>query len=366
MYQPQTHVRPLNDANRLGLDYRTEAHRLGNAGPIWDCHSHINSVASARVFFEVCDWFGVQKVWSMTPLESVDAIRAEFPDRIEFIAVPNYARRFEPETFALQWLRDIEGFAERGYRMCKFWAAPRGRDLSPHLQLDSPVRIEGMKLARSLGMMFMTHVADPDTWFASHYRDHRKYGTKAEQYVPLMRLLDEFNDVPWIGAHMGGNPEDLDFLQMLLDRYPNYYIDTSATKWMVRELSKHPHEFRDFCRRNPGRVLFGSDLVTNDANIDYDNYASRYWALRVLFETDYVGPSPIVDPDLSLLDPTLPKTATAAMSGAAFDPATLHMVYHGAPQRLLGHRLAPPDAHEVKSDIPKERACPTTQATASS
>lgn len=366
MHPLQTHVRPLNDANRLGLDYQSEAHRLGNAGVIWDAHCHINSVAAARVFFQVCDWFGVEKVWSMTPLTSVDAIRAAFPDRIEFIAVPNYARRFEPDAFASQWLRDIEGFAERGYRVCKFWAAPRGRDLSPHLLLDSPVRLEGMRLARSLGMMFMTHVADPDTWFASHYRDHRVYGTKAEQYVPLMRLLDEFGDVPWIGAHMGGFPEDLDFLQRLLDRYPNYYIDTSATKWIIRELSKHPDEFRDFCRRNPGRVLFGSDIVASDENIDFDLYASRYWALRMLYESDYDGPSPIVDPDLALLDKSLPRTATARLRGASFDPATLRMVYHGAAERLLGQRLAPADAHVVKHVVPRERACPTTQATASS
>ncbi|MHC4590503.1 MAG: hypothetical protein ACYTAQ_14535 [Planctomycetota bacterium] len=46
----------------------------------------------------------------------------------------------------------------------------------------------------------------------------------------------------------------------------------------------------------------------------FDLYASRYWALRTLFETDHVGPSPIADPDLALVGRTScssPCTKTA-------------------------------------------------------
>ena len=63
-----------------------------------------------------------------------------------------------------------------------------------------------MRLAKSLGMTFMIHIADPDTWFASHYRDHHRYGTKAQQYEIFSRLLEEYNDVTWLAAHMGGSP----------------------------------------------------------------------------------------------------------------------------------------------------------------
>jgi hypothetical protein len=178
-----------------------------------------------------------------------------------------------------------------------------------------------MKAAADLGMKFMTHIGDPDTWFATKYKDSHKYGTKAEQYEDLEEVLDRFS-VPWIAAHMGGYPEDLDFLSKLLERHSNLHLDCSATKWMVRELSKHPPEkMRAFFTRWKGRVLFGSDIVTTDAHISpavgaleigaksanaeeaYDLYASRYWALRTLLETDYDGPSPIADPDLNLVDP---------------------------------------------------------------
>jgi hypothetical protein len=128
--------------------------------------------------------------------------------------------------------------------------------------------------------------------------------------------------VPWIAAHLGGWPEDLGFLSGLLDRHPNLHLDASATKWMVREISRHEREaVVAFLRRFNGRILFGSDIVTTDDHLAhaegksemaakasapedaFDLYASRYWALRTLWETDHDGPSPIADPDLAMLDP---------------------------------------------------------------
>ncbi len=335
---------PRNDANRLGLDYREEAKHFPWTGPIYDVHLHLQSLPAARTFFEVADAFGVRKVWTMSPLEVVDDLAAAFGDRIRFIAVPNYTARHEPGTFTTDWLKRIEGFAAKGAKVCKFWAAPRGRDFDPALKLDADHRFEQMRLARSLGMMFMTHVADPDTWFATKYSDSKQYGTKEEHYDALRRMLDAFGDVPWLAAHMGGSPEDLDRMQTLLDTYPLLHLDTAATKWMVRELSKHPDAFADFVRRNPGRVLFGSDIVASDENM-HDNsgneaggfelYASRYWTLRTLMETDYVGPSPIVDPDLSMVDPSQPATSTATLRGAKLDQPMLAMLYHQAAADLL-------------------------------
>ncbi|MFW6060457.1 MAG: amidohydrolase family protein [Phycisphaeraceae bacterium] len=338
--------RPRHDANRLGLDYRAEARAFPYAGPIHDVHTHLTTLPAARAYFEAADAYGIDKVWSMSPLEQVDALRDAFGDRIQFIAVPNYAARDEPGTFTTDWLKRIEAFAARGVKVCKFWAAPRGRDFDADaLRLDSAHRFEQMRLARSLGMMFMTHVADPDTWFATRYSEASQYGTKPEHYDALRRALDAFGDVPWLAAHMAGHPEDLEHLQQLLDDYPQLYLDTSATKWMVRELSKHPDAFADFVRRNPGRVLFGSDIVASDENlapseelgdaVGFELYASRYWALRTLMETRYDGPSPIVDPDLSMVDPSLPEQSTATLRGAGLDEPTLRMLYHDAASDLL-------------------------------
>jgi hypothetical protein len=293
--------------------------------------------------------FGVEQTLTMTGLDSARRLHPEFGDRIQFICVPDYLKREKVGTFTTQWLKDIEAFREElGSRIIKFWCAPRGRDLADQspdppaadaMALDSPIRKQGMKLAYDLGYrVFMTHVGDPDSWFATAYADADRYGTKLQQFEPLEEALAEYRDVTWIGAHMGGYPEDLDWLQAFLDRHPNYVVDTSACKWQVRALSRHPGKLKAFCENNPGRVLFGTDIVANENmnhSIGFDLFASRYWALRTLLETDYDGPSPIVDPDFHKVDPTLPELTTAHLRGAGLDEQVLRDVYHSAAERLI-------------------------------
>ncbi|MEE2972533.1 MAG: hypothetical protein VX672_05360, partial [Planctomycetota bacterium] len=185
-----------------------------------------------------------------------------------------------------------------------------------------PLRRAGMEVAADLGMGIMIHVADPDTWFGTKYADESIYGSKAAQYEPLEAVLDDY-PVPFMVAHMGGWPEDLAFLDGLLSRHSNLHLDASATKWIVREISRHdPAEVLAFLRRHRGRILFGSDIVTLDEHLEpagddatemtrkastreeaFDLYASRYWALRRLWESDHDGESPIADPDLAMVDP---------------------------------------------------------------
>lgn len=342
-------TRPTSDANTLGLDYKREAQCFAYTGPITDIHNHIASPDAARLYFEAADDYGVKDAWTMTGLDNARRNTAELEpelrDRMHYIAVPDYGKKDDPETFTTQWHRDIVSFYEElGSRIMKLWAAPRARDFAgDDLLLDSPNRLEGIRIAYDTGYrIFMTHVGDPDTWFQTAYADASRYGTKPQQFEPLEKLLDQYDDVTWIGAHMGGNPEDLDWLHAFLERHPNYVVDTSATKWQVRELSRHPEHFAQFVEANPGRVLFGTDIVANDDNLTpprdggpesgggYDLYASRFWALRTLIESGYEGPSPIVDPDLHQVDPSVDPKSTATLRGAAMQDALLKALYHDA------------------------------------
>jgi len=329
----------LHDANRLGLDYRAEAGGLPYAGPILDAHAHVADVEGAKAFFDAADCYGITRVMSMTYLEHVAPLQQIYGDRLEFICIPNYmAWEQEPTTFTTDWLKRIERFREAGSRMIKFWAAPRGRDMdSDALLLDSPIRRQGMKLAHDLGYrVFMVHVGDPDTWFTAKYTDPRKFGVKSDHYAPLEALLSEYRDVVWIAAHMAGYPEDLDFVAGLLERHANLLLDTSATKWQVRELSKHPPQrVRDFFSHYRHRILFGSDIVASEKSATFDLCASRYWALRTLFETNYHGPSPIVDPDLHMVDPSLDEKSTATLRGVKLDNDVLRAIYHDNTASLL-------------------------------
>ena len=79
-------------ANRFGLDYRAEARdRLGApVCPIVDAHAHINGARAAQVYKEVCDLYGIERVYSQTQLAEADAVRAVLGDRIRFVAIPEY------------------------------------------------------------------------------------------------------------------------------------------------------------------------------------------------------------------------------------------------------------------------------------
>ncbi len=349
-------------ANRLGLDYRAEASRMGPPPvAITDVHSHINGVRAAGIYRDVCDLFGVARTYSMTQLAEAEGVRSVLGDRIRFIAVPEFMAEDKAYAFREGFLENVSAFHERfGARIVKFWAAPRFRDFAADMGaddvvgIDSPWHVRVAELAQSLGMMFMAHVGDPDTWFKAKYSDRSIYGSKIDQYVPFERMLDRFGS-PWIAAHMGGWPEDLGFISGLLERHDNLYLDTSATKWMVRELSKHePSAFGAFLERWRGRIMFGSDIVTHDDHLStdedghpmsalagdeasaFDLYASRYWALRTMYETDYAGESPIADPDLAMCEPDRYDEMDGPMlRGMGLSADLLRVLYHDAAAGLL-------------------------------
>ena len=355
-------------ANLQGLNYRDEAERLGKPVlPIIDAHTHINGNKAAQLYHQVARRFGISQIHSMTHLENVNEVRDILGDALTLIAVPQFNAQDLEKAFTTEWLERIEKFADLGCRICKFWAAPRAKDYAkefgdPNLMnIDSIWRRRAMERARNCGMFFMVHIADPDTWFAEKYTDQSFYGSKLQQYEPFEKMINEYQDIPWLAAHMGGYPEDLEFLDGLLTRNPNLYLDTSATKWMVRELSKHSrNDFISFLTKWKGRILFGSDIVVNESHLEstsedrsgrdaqastekeaFDLYASRYFALRTLFETDHKGPSPIADPDLHMVDPdNHSENDSPMLKGHRLPPDILQSLYHDAANNLMQTWLA--------------------------
>lgn len=311
--------REIRDANRTGIDYRNAPPRR-SPGPIIDIHSHIHPGPCAATFFEAADRYGITHVVSMTPLEEARQLREQMPGRLSFIAIPNWRTFDDKVEHRQQWLADLGVFREMGSRICKFWMAPPMREkhgLTIEHEFVRPV----VRAAIDLGYQFMIHAGDPSVWWkpGARYADTAKFGTKRDQYRQVEWLLDFVAPRIVIGAHMGGTVEDLPLLQGLLDHHPNYRIDTSATKWIVREVARQPAAVRDFVIRNAGRVLFGSDLVAMEKYKSFDHYASRYWAHQQMWETAARIESPIADPDAD--DP--PRLA-----GVDLPADVLRKIYH--------------------------------------
>lgn len=353
-------------ANRFGLDYRLEAAARPAVCPIIDIHAHINGDQAIPVWKEVADAFNIAKVFTQVRLGDAEVVKSLLGDRVEFVAFPDFRSKDRGHAFRQGFLDDITQFHERfGARIVKFWNAPRLRDFFPGdsgkdvIEFDSEWRMRAAELAQSLGMMFMVHVADPDTWFQTKYADPAIYGRKIDHYRGLEVMLDRF-PAPWIAAHMGGWAEDLPFLDGLLSRHPNLYLDTSATKWVIRALGQSPPTtVRAFFQKWRGRILFGSDIVTTNEHLNskigpaehpmgdlassaaeaFDLYASRYLALRTVFETAYVGESPIADPDLAMVNPDkFDRMSAPPISGVSLGQDDLRMLYSGAATALFRDR----------------------------
>ncbi len=331
--------------NVTGIDYADRRH-LHYAGPIVDFHAHVMvtrpgdpangprmedgpgaSLEQAQTMLDVAAEFGIQQTATMCPPDDIAPLRERFGDRLVFNAMINKMRVDETDDAAF---RTLERFLELGVKIVKLWSAPRGRERG--LFIDAPWRIDALKRARSAGVrLVMVHVADPDTWFRTVYADASKFGTKADQYVGLERMMNLFPDMIWIGAHMAGDAEHPDHLEALLEKYPFFHIDTSATKWQVREVSPRAEAHRDLMSRYPDRFLFGSDLVTRH-HLTREHYVSRYWCQRTLWESDWTGPSPIADADYT---PTPGGPGTPILRGVHLPAEVVSMVYYRNAERLL-------------------------------
>ena len=313
--------------NRLDLDYRAPLPRPPVEGTVVDFHCHLLSAAHADAWFDAADHYGIDFFCTMTPLDEAVRLVRRWGERLHLIAVPNWHE--DRPDWLDRYRRQIDGYHNLGGRIFKFHLAPQSIRKRGGTDLDSPAMRRVLRDATDRGMIVMTHVGDPDTWYAGKYAaEPDAYGTREQHYAMWERALDEFRGHPWVGAHLGGNPENLGRLQRLLDKYPDLWLDLSATRWQVREVSRRRDAAREFVIRNADRLLWGSDQVSQPAR-DFGFYASRFWAHRKLWETAYAGESPIADPDL-------PEGEPPQIRGLALPDEVLQKIYHDNAVRLLG------------------------------
>jgi predicted TIM-barrel fold metal-dependent hydrolase len=312
-----------SEYNRTGVDFRAPMPWPKVRGTVIDFHCHLFAARHARPWFEAARHYGIDCFVSMTPLEEVAGLLRDWPGRLHFIAVPQWL--YEGPDYVSDWVRRIEAFYNLGSRIVKFHVAPQTIIRRGHL--DDPKLRPVFDEIRARKMVIMTHCGDPELWYQGRYADTAKYGTRDEHYRVLEGKLEEFRGQPWIGAHMGGNPEDLARLQNLLDRFPDFYLDCSATRWMAREISARRDEAREFFIRNADRILFGSDQVSGDDR-GFDFLASRWWTHRKLWETAYSGPMPILDPDL-------PPDQQPTLRGLALPDEVIQKLYRDNALKVL-------------------------------
>jgi len=133
-----------------------------------------------------------------------------------------------------------------------------------------------------LGIPVTFHVGDPAAFFRPPTPDNERYGelgvhpewsfygpewpAREELLTQMVNVVSRHPATRFIGVHFGNNPENYRYVAALLDRCPNFNIDTAAR---VPEIGRHdPVKLREFFVKYQDRIVFGSDTVYGPDNFD--------------------------------------------------------------------------------------------------
>jgi predicted TIM-barrel fold metal-dependent hydrolase len=175
------------------------------------------------------------------------------------------------------------------------------------LPVDTPRLDPLWAKAGELGIPVLIHVGDPVAFFEPLNETNERWdelrrapewsfsGPEFPRLDVLMRGLESViarhPGTTFIGAHVGCYAENLTYVEGMLDRLPNYYIDIGAR---LAELGRQPNTARRFFLRYPDRILFGTDappnpkvysiyyrfLETHDDNFPYWHSGDQPWQGR--------------------------------------------------------------------------------------
>jgi hypothetical protein len=299
-------------------------------GPIFDAHTHIGTIDNISKMIAIEDDFGVSaQIGIVHDEKGFQAAKERYPHRFVFakyLSLSDIAQyNVEPV------LDEISHLQEQGYSLAKSWFGPRWRDY--HRDVKKDFRIDHPRLApifqalEDNGIPLIIHMGDPDTYYASQYRDSERYGTKDEHLRQMEEVITRHPKLKFQIPHLGAQPEihRLPALARWMDEFPNVVVDTASSRWMARELSKDAEKAREFMLKYSDRVLFGTDLSSNR---DARDFSGRYVAQRILWETSE-RETPLPFPDADTKD-----TGGTVINGLDLPLSVLGKLYWGNANRI--------------------------------
>ncbi len=265
---------------------RVELEQVERASyPAIDVHWHLESQReelSVERLVAAMDSAGIQRIVHLGGLpaefKKAAAYTQRYPDRFILFVKPDFAAAVSDErgleagiADQVKWMEEAARLGAQGVKISKsLGMGQRTRD-GNLLAVDDPRLDPIWQTAGKLGLPVLIHTGDPEAFFREpDGRNERyeemlrnpkwvRYGKEPsleELFAQRERLLTRHPGTNFIGAHFGMQEDDLSQVAALLDRFPNYYVDTAA---VVHALGRQPVTARRFFQRYPDRILFGSD-----------------------------------------------------------------------------------------------------------
>ncbi|RLC73886.1 MAG: amidohydrolase [Chloroflexi bacterium] len=219
---------------------------------------------------------GILEILGLPFEEGMRAFRNVLGERMAYFTTPDFGDTIP--GFGERMAEELERKVEAGARGLKIFKelGLRHKDASGNLIPVSDPRLDPLwAKAGELDVPVLIHTADPVAFFQplneanerweelQRHPDWHFGGPEFFDHDTLLaqrnRIIERHPETVFIGAHLGNYPEDLAYVDVCLDHYPNFYVDTSAR---ISEIGRHPAEqVRAFFLKHQERVLFGTDLV---------------------------------------------------------------------------------------------------------
>ena len=320
--------------------------------PVVDVHTHTNDArgigdrVDPKEMVERMDRLNVKTVviltggWGGDLQKIVDTMVKPYPGRFIVMTQIDWSKIDDP-NFSQLMVKQVDDSVRRGARGLKVLKelGLGVRDASGKLiPVDDPRLDPVWEECGRLGIPVFIHVADPEAFFhpidANNERyeeliehpDWSFYGPQFPGMQELMaqrdRMFAKHPHTTFVALHFGSWPENLDFVEQTLSRFPNVMIETGAREG---ELGRQPRRVKKLFLKYPDRIMFGTDEGASEEM--YHNY------FRWLETEDEYFPYA-----------QYPAQGRWMIYGLGLPDDVLEKVYHGNAERLFGQFKGVPAA----------------------
>lgn len=147
------------------------------------------------------------------------------------------------------------------------------------IRIDDPKLDPMWKRCGELNMPVSIHVGDPKAFWQpfdeknerwKELKDHKSWwfgdATKHPAWKDLLealnRVIERHPKTTFVCVHFANNPEELDWVDASLSKYPNMNADLAAR---IPELGRHdPAKVRELFIKHQDRIFFGTDFMVYD------------------------------------------------------------------------------------------------------
>ncbi|HEY2934166.1 MAG TPA: amidohydrolase family protein [Acidobacteriota bacterium] len=206
------------------------------------------------------------------------------PGRFIVYTNMDFSKVNDPQ-FSKKAMADLEEAYRAGARGLKVFKTLglRYRDANGKLlHFDDPRFDPVWMKCGELGIPVWFHIGDPAAFFRPPTPDNERYAelgvhpewsfygsqfpAREELLTQMVTVLLRHPETTFVGVHFGNNPENYRYVAAVLERCPNFNLDTAAR---VGEIGRHdPVKLRQFFIKYQDRILFGSDTVYGPENVD--------------------------------------------------------------------------------------------------